>query len=640
MKQASHLLGPLLLLIAYNAQAQNVGIGTTTPVNKLHVVDSGINVNAVYGIRTALTGRAAAIFGEINSQADSATALTGRINSLNPGIGSAAVRGINSGNNGNGAGIFGQARNGTGVHGVAITGDGVYGTAILGTGGHFVSGAFATALRTEGPIRFQGIGEGNSKMLSSDAAGFARWRTATELGVPTGSGIPNRVVKWTGTGTTMGNSNITDSAHRIDMNREVHLARELFVQRETRLSDKLYVESSNDAYVASFINNRPGGDGNGISIQVNDNTPDKNNNFIVFRNESGVNVGRIEGRTLDEWHDDFDFIFNTTVFSLEEALILAWGIVCAVQQDWGEVGVAATEGASKIAFYTTWEVTQEGYYDDEGGVAYESGGGDYAEWLEKLNPNEKFSYGDIVGVVGGKISKDLTHASHFMVISKAPIVLGKMPEAGKEELYEKVAFMGQVPIKIRGTANVGDYIIASKMNDGFGIAVNPKDVTLDEIPRIAGVAWSASKGGAGFSYVNGAIGINVNDVAPKVKQIETENETLKATVNGLIAYLKEKDPSFKLPALTTNPALITKEVKPATDTKAFVAAMQSPNQVKMKNMLDILEKNPEIIESVQSHARATLDKKGVKYQLFEQTNRLITDSKYLISYLKEAANVK
>ena len=40
------------------------------------------------------------------------------------------------------------------------------------------------------------------------------------------------------------------------------------------------------------------------------------------------------------------------------------------------------------------------------GVTYESGSADYAEWLPKLNPNEKFGVADIVGVHGGFIKTD------------------------------------------------------------------------------------------------------------------------------------------------------------------------------------------------------------------------------------------
>ena len=72
------------------------------------------------------------------------------------------------------------------------------------------------------------------------------------------------------------------------------------------------------------------------------------------------------------------------------------------------------------------------------GVAYESGGADYAEWLKKANPNEVLSFGDVVGVQGGLISKSFNQANKFMVISQNPMISAAMPEKGKEFEYEKV----------------------------------------------------------------------------------------------------------------------------------------------------------------------------------------------------------
>ena len=102
------------------------------------------------------------------------------------------------------------------------------------------------------------------------------------------------------------------------------------------------------------------------------------------------------------------------------------------------------------------------------GVAYESGSGDYAEWLEKENVEEVLSYGDIVGVVGGKISKNYATAEKFMVVSAAPAVIGNMPQPAEEHEFETVAFVGQVPVKVKGEVHIGDYILPSGDNDGFG----------------------------------------------------------------------------------------------------------------------------------------------------------------------------
>ena len=82
-----------------------------------------------------------------------------------------------------------------------------------------------------------------------------------------------------------------------------------------------------------------------------------------------------------------------------------------------------------------------------GGIVYASGNGDYAEWLEMENVNEEILKTDIVGVRGGKISKNTTNAEQIMVVSTSPIVLGAEPSTDKVENFRQVAFMGQVPVK-------------------------------------------------------------------------------------------------------------------------------------------------------------------------------------------------
>ena len=41
-----------------------------------------------------------------------------------------------------------------------------------------------------------------------------------------------------------------------------------------------------------------------------------------------------------------------------------------------------------------------------------------------------------------------------------PLILGNMPQLGKEPKYEKVSFMGQVPVYVSKTVKKGDYILS------------------------------------------------------------------------------------------------------------------------------------------------------------------------------------
>ena len=110
------------------------------------------------------------------------------------------------------------------------------------------------------------------------------------------------------------------------------------------------------------------------------------------------------------------------------------------------------------------------------GVRFKTRGADYAEYLEKIEPNEDIEKGDIVGVFHGKISKSTSGAQQMLVRSSAAAVAGNWPGPDKSG-YELIAFFGQVNIKVIGKVNIGDYIIPSGHNDGSGIAIPEDDLT-------------------------------------------------------------------------------------------------------------------------------------------------------------------
>ncbi|WP_298898881.1 hypothetical protein [uncultured Psychroserpens sp.] len=173
------------------------------------------------------------------------------------------------------------------------------------------------------------------------------------------------------------------------------------------------------------------------------------------------------------------------------------------------------------------------------GVSYASGAGDYAEYLIRADINETMSYGDIVGVNGGKISKTTNGSHRMMVISYKPIVLGALPQPQLEKYYEKVAFMGQVPVKVYGKVNIGDYILPSGNNDGIGIAVSPADIKPRDIKNIVGVAWESVDFKSGFNYVNVAVGLNANDTSPFIEKLEEQFLSQANEINELKKLLQQ-----------------------------------------------------------------------------------------------------
>ena len=179
--------------------------------------------------------------------------------------------------------------------------------------------------------------------------------------------------------------------------------------------------------------------------------------------------------------------------------------------------------ASFGVFTETWGVGMNYWAATQDvGVAFASGGADYAEWLERAYPNEVLLVGDVVGVKAGKISKTYTNADEFMVVSGQPIILGNTPPAGRESLYEKVAFLGQVPVKVIGPVREGDFILFSGEADGVAIAREKSEMRLEDYKQIIGVAWEGNESVTGGlpTFVNVAIGLNHNELAEEVKKLK------------------------------------------------------------------------------------------------------------------------
>ena len=270
----------------------------------------------------------------------------------------------------------------------------------------------------------------------------------------------------------------------------------------------------------------------GVAIQVNSGTPDISNNFLTFF-DNGFNIrGRIEGQTLNDLQNNPEHIFNLVMMGFDIAFPTAEAVACGIQQDWFEVvcnGLQAAQEGVKLGQYIYNNQTTIG-------IAFESGSGDYAEWLERAKHDEVFSYGDVVGVVGGKISKNTNDAHHIMVISKSPIVLGNMPPQNEEANYEKVAFMGQVPVKVYGKVKIGDYIVASGNNNGMGRAVDRSQMKPTDYKNVVGVAWSNSTSDL-FNYINTAVGVNNADIANELARQQQEIKLLQDKVEQIMALI-------------------------------------------------------------------------------------------------------
>jgi hypothetical protein len=108
--------------------------------------------------------------------------------------------------------------------------------------------------------------------------------------------------------------------------------------------------------------------------------------------------------------------------------------------------------------------------------------------LERAQISEKLSPGDIVGVKGGKISKNFKDYEQLMVVSHRPIILGNKPQ--DKDLYKgnATAFLGQVPVKLMGKVRQGNIIIKHPTIKGYGMAINKEELTIHQAKNIVGRA--------------------------------------------------------------------------------------------------------------------------------------------------------
>jgi hypothetical protein len=383
-----------------------------------------------------------------------------------------------------------------------------------------------------------------------------------------------------------------------------------------------------DANIANYPLLVEGSD-QGIYIKVN-GSRDGDNNFLTFADNVGT-WGRVEGQTIPELEASSAYKTQVALFSLSTVslaaslvatgaeaaglyaaaaaaaatIVLAFaapGFTAAGVALTGNSAVIGVEAAALADEWTTWESSIRG----DIGVTYESGSGDYAEWLERAKDQPDLHFGDIVAVNGGKISLNTSAGSHFMVVSRRPIVLGNAPQPKQQPFFEKVAFMGQVPVKVAGKVEVGDFIIPSGNNNGVGIAVNPAKMMISDYSKVVGVAWQAAKD-APLNYVNVAVGLTANDLAPKVEEISNQ-------VDNILAYLEGKAP-----------------LRSSTEiSNAATSAFNNATPAAMKLLTDeefdeFLDNNADAIKQIMQQTKAEMIKLGRKFDNSPQLDAFLNN---------------
>jgi hypothetical protein len=241
-----------------------------------------------------------------------------------------------------------------------------------------------------------------------------------------------------------------------------------------------------------------------------DNPLDKNNEFITFADTGTSRMGGIKGQSVQDWV--LQYLNPKFIYELRGAMKSSF------DKKHAKYHFKAKRNAAIKSYKTI-------------GVQYTSGNGDYAEWLERSDENEVITAGDIVAVIGGKITKDLTNAEQVMAVSHSPIVLGNIPTIGKDYLGNNIAFMGQIPVKIMGPVNTGDYIVGKGDIRGFGVAISPQNMSLEDFKNVVGRSWEEDPEN-GPKMVNTVIGVHNGDYIKILQKYEAKfNETSQRLLN-------------------------------------------------------------------------------------------------------------
>lgn len=408
---------------------------------------------------------------------------------------------------------------------------------------------------------------------------------------------------------TNGSSTFLSGTLTVDKN--TNLKSQLNVDSNSFLNGQVVINSKNtaDKNIMSSYPLVVKGSNQGIAVKIEGNR-NNDNYFVSFWDDEKLQ-GRIEGETIDELNNNPEYIFDLVVYgndifqSTVDVVQAAADIVAASTSSTVCVGIGACVtspvpsliavaivkavfAAADLAMQIAQLVIYNQDRRDNIGISFQSGSSDYAEWLPKLNENEIFTAGDIVGVKNGFISKNTENIDFVMVITRQAIVLGNMPQPGNEKFFDKVSFIGQVPVKVFGKVNPGDYIIPNGSNNGIGIAISPQNITIEQLKQVVGVAWGTNNENS-YGMVNVAVGLKSNEVCEILSQQQTKIENLQNQVNDLQNQINQ---------INTTLALLLPEYAQ----KMNIQPVQSTTNIKSQiNLIDDRQLNEENVLRIYVH---------------------------------------
>lgn len=144
-------------------------------------------------------------------------------------------------------------------------------------------------------------------------------------------------------------------------------------------------------------------------------------------------------------------------------------------------------------------------------------GADFAEWVDWSG--KKPEMGSVISYRGSYVVVSSEHTAAF---------IGNDVKDPNHAIL--VAFAGQLPVLVRGVAHEGDLIVAN--DDGTARAVPKEQATVKDAYRAVGTAW-ASSNDPGLKRLHVAIGIGLAGGLRDIKKLEQENAELKARLDRI-----------------------------------------------------------------------------------------------------------
>jgi len=105
---------------------------------------------------------------------------------------------------------------------------------------------------------------------------------------------------------------------------------------------------------------------------------------------------------------------------------------------------------------------------------------------DSATPDDRFEPGEVVGLFGGHVSRRTRGADRAMVVSTHPVVAGGRPHPEEASRHARVAFLGQVPVRVRGPVSAGDLLVPSGREDGTAVAISADELKVELAPEVIG----------------------------------------------------------------------------------------------------------------------------------------------------------